>query len=167
MDLADNIPTERETTHVNLLVGNEYFLEIIHGKKIEVCTGLYLLASKLGCILSGRTNENCDVRVVKVQVTDSLLWIGHYKVWVFTSLDSSLPDTAMIEDPWKVESIRIIDEIETPADDIAMRNFRDTLKFVNGRYEVTRLWKKDTPDLPTNKELALGRSTVNRLKSKP
>ncbi|KAH3889467.1 hypothetical protein DPMN_013523 [Dreissena polymorpha] len=50
-----------------------------------------------------------------------------------------------------------------------MGNFRDTLKFVNGRYEVTWLWKKDTPDLPTSKDLALGclRSTVNRLKSKP
>ncbi|KAH3839096.1 hypothetical protein DPMN_112518 [Dreissena polymorpha] len=59
------------------------------------------------------------------------------KSGVFTSLDSSLPNTAMIKGLWKVESIGVIDIIETPADDIAFEDFRDTLKFVNERYEVT------------------------------
>lgn len=51
----DSIPSESEPITLDLLVGNDYYLDIIQCDKIEVQPGLYLLSSKLGWILSGRT----------------------------------------------------------------------------------------------------------------
>ena len=56
--LADDLPKETETSSVELLIGNDYYLDIILPQKIEVQTGLYMLGSKLGWILSARTSEN-------------------------------------------------------------------------------------------------------------
>ena len=48
VDLADTILKENETTTVDLLIGNDFYLDIILSHKIEVQPGLYLLSSKLG-----------------------------------------------------------------------------------------------------------------------
>ena len=40
-----------------MLVGNDYYQDIILPQKIEVQPGLYLLSSKLGWIVTGRTSE--------------------------------------------------------------------------------------------------------------
>ncbi|XP_053388626.1 uncharacterized protein LOC128551737 [Mercenaria mercenaria] len=53
--LADNIPTHNETETLDLLIGNDYYLDIVQTEKIEVQQGLYLLATKFGWMLSGRT----------------------------------------------------------------------------------------------------------------
>ena len=46
--LADNLPSERETSSVELLIGNGYYLDIILQQRIEIQSGLYVLGSKLG-----------------------------------------------------------------------------------------------------------------------
>lgn len=56
-NLADSLPTEKETTTIDLLIGNDYYLEFILPHKVEIQQGLYMLASKLGWILTGRTTE--------------------------------------------------------------------------------------------------------------
>lgn len=58
LDMADTIPSETESSTVELLVGSNYYLDIILPQKIEVQPGLYLLVSKLGWILTGRTSES-------------------------------------------------------------------------------------------------------------
>ena len=57
----------------------------------------------------------------------------------------------------------------TSNDGMVMRNFKKTIKFENGRYQVTWPWKGILPDLPVNRELAMGKlsSTVARMRSKP
>ena len=47
--------------------------------------------------------------------------------------------------------------------------FKKNLKFKDGRYQVTWAWKEDIPDLPVNRELALGqsKSSVARMKNEP
>ena len=47
--LADDFPNVRETSSVDLFIGNDYYLDIILPQKIEIQTGLYMLGSKLGC----------------------------------------------------------------------------------------------------------------------
>ena len=54
LPLADSIPSEKEISTVELLIGSDYYLELITAEKIELEPGLYLLGSKLGWILSGR-----------------------------------------------------------------------------------------------------------------
>ena len=51
--MADTIPTETESSEIELLIGNDYYLDIILSQKIEIQPGLYLLASKLGWIWTG------------------------------------------------------------------------------------------------------------------
>ena len=47
LDMADTIPSQTESSSVELLIGSDYYLDIILSQKIEVQPGLYLLASKL------------------------------------------------------------------------------------------------------------------------
>ncbi|CAG2200378.1 unnamed protein product [Mytilus edulis] len=59
-NLADTLPTENEKTTIELLIGNDYYLDIILPEKIEIQPGLYLLGSKFGWIITGRTSEKSD-----------------------------------------------------------------------------------------------------------
>ena len=88
---------------------------------------------------------------------------------VFTSMDEVAPSKPDLEDFWNIESIGVYDDPETTNDEIVMRNFKETVKFENGRYQVTWPWKDKPPDLPVNRELAMGRlrSTVTRMRGKP
>ena len=47
----------------------------------------------------------------------------------------------------------------------ALQKFNETIHFEYGRYQVPWPWKEESPSLPTNYELAIGklRSEVNRL----
>ena len=56
-NLADSFPTEEEETTIELLIGNNYYLDFILPQRVEVQPGLYMLASKLRWILTGRTTE--------------------------------------------------------------------------------------------------------------
>ena len=57
-ELADSVPIATENTHIDLLIGNDYYAEIVSLQKVCVGDGLYLLQSKLGWILSGRKDES-------------------------------------------------------------------------------------------------------------
>ena len=105
---ADDLPTERETSIVELLIGNDYYLDIILPQKMEVQPGLYMLDSKLGWILSGRTSE-----IVERTTEPSMLLLRQGKrienETFLTSLDKSLPTKPNIEDFWRLESVGIND----------------------------------------------------------
>ena len=72
--LADDTPTERETSSVELLIGNDYYLDKIFPQKALVQSGLYMLGSKLGWILSGRTSE-----IVENSTESGMLIMTHGK----------------------------------------------------------------------------------------
>ena len=50
-----------------------------------------------------------------------------------------------------------------------MEQLNESLKFEDGRYQVTWPWKEENPDLPANRELSVGRlkSVVSKLKNRP
>ncbi|MCG7879441.1 MAG: hypothetical protein N0C90_24385, partial [Candidatus Thiodiazotropha endolucinida] len=168
LDMADTIPSETESADVELLVGNDYYLDIILTQKIEVQPGLYLLASKLGWILTGRTTEG-----VSNQEETSMLTLTYgtniTSTSVFQSVDNVIPTKPDLEDFWNIESIGILDNLITTNDELAKKRFKETLTFKDGRYQVTWPWKEEIPDLPLNRELAIGRlkSNVARMRHKP
>jgi len=55
VDLADTLPKENEPSSIEMLVGNDFYLDLVLGQRIELYPGLFLLGSKLGWILTGRT----------------------------------------------------------------------------------------------------------------
>ena len=56
-ELVDTIPVKKESWNIDLLVGNDYYADIVSAKRIMLSDGLYLLRSKFGWILSGRTKN--------------------------------------------------------------------------------------------------------------
>ena len=54
--LADTYPATAQSTNIDLLIGNDYYLDLTLPTRIELQPGLYLLASRLGWIFSGRTS---------------------------------------------------------------------------------------------------------------
>ncbi|XP_045206117.2 uncharacterized protein LOC123558303 [Mercenaria mercenaria] len=165
VELADTLPRENERSTIELLIGNDYYLDFILPQKIEVQKGLYLLNSKLGWILTGRSGE------IEVDKNDTSMLILTYgtnigNTNVFTSIDKVVPSKPDLEDFWNMESIGVYDNDKKPDDKIAMEKFQKTLKFQDGRYQVTWPWKEDNTNLPTNNGLAVGRlrSIVSKLK---
>lgn len=49
LELADSLPKECESISLDILIGNDYYLDLILSKK-KVQPGLYLLSSKIGWI---------------------------------------------------------------------------------------------------------------------
>ena len=167
--LADDFPNVQETSSVELLIGNDYYLDIILPQKIEIQTGLYMLGSKLGWILAGRTTE-----IVENTSEPSMLVVTYgtditRETTLMTQADHSLPMKPNLEDFWRLESIGIHESPRETDDSIALKRFKQTSCYENGRYSVTWPWKSEKPDLPQNHGLALGRlkSLVNRMKRNP
>lgn len=126
----------------------------------------YLLASKLGWILTGRTAEKSSDKTSFLVLTYGNSITATEDL---TTIDSVVPTKPDLEDFWNVEGIGIIDNPQCSDNESALRKFHDTLKFENGRYQVTWPWKEEFPELPVNRELAIGRlkSIVSKLKNKP
>ena len=167
--LADTLPNERESSTIELLIGNDYYLDLILPQKIEIQRGLYMLGSKLGWNLAGCTSDSFN------EMTEPSLLILTYgseirkETNLFTEADKSLPLKPNLEDFWRLESIGIQDYSEESCDKEVLHTFKDTLRYENGRYKVTWPWKREKSDLPDNYTLALGRlkSLINRMKANP
>ena len=167
--LADTFPHDREITSIELLIGNDFYLDFILPRRVELQSGLYLLDSKLGWILTGRTSE---FAVEKQESNMLILTYGteiETETNLFTEVDKSLPMKANLEDFWRLETIGIHDSAVDSQDDEVLRTFYKTLRYDGGRYYVDWPWKQETPSLPENRELAFGRlkSLVSKMKNNP
>ncbi|XP_053389677.1 uncharacterized protein LOC128552659 [Mercenaria mercenaria] len=123
--------------------------------------------SKLGWILTGRTNDqDTNDGPCMLIITHGK---GFTKTSLFTNVDGVVPVKRDLEDFWRVESIGILDKQNTSDDEMAMKMFLDSLQFENGRYQDTWPWTEECPNLPVNREPAVGRlkSCVNKMKNKP
>ena len=88
---------------------------------------------------------------------------------MFTSIDDAVPTKPELEDIWNIKSIRVTDKPSVKDDEVAMETFRNKLKFEDERYQVTWPWKTENPDLPQNRQLAIGRlnTCLSKLPNKP
>ena len=167
--LADDFPNVRETSSAELLIGNDYYLDIILPQKIEIQPELYMLGSKLGWILSGRTSETVENTAEHSMLILTYGTDVNRETTLITQTDSSLPLKPNLEDIWRLESIGIQESPTENDDNVALNKFNETLNYEHGRYAVPWPWKRDRPDLPENHRLALGRlkSLINRIKGNP
>ena len=169
-ELADTLPLKNQSCNIDLLIGNDYFADIVSMKRISLSNGLYLLGSKFGWILSGRTKpEEATLK------EDSISMLTHSSSSISSSLfgfekaDESVVNHSKIEDFWALETIGIKDCPTMTDDDQALSEFNKSIKLVSNRYQVRWPWRKDHPTLPENYKLAYGRlvSTIKRLKEDP
>ena len=169
--LADSIPTSKETASIELLLGSDYYCDIFSGdiQMKQVVPGLNLIASKLGWILTGR------IKCQEAQSAPSISMLTYTSSPVSAHLAAqfnvqTLPteQKPQLDDFWKLETLGISEPVSVNDDDQALQKFNDTVRFEDGRYQVTWPWKKESPSLPTNYQLALGRlrCLTNRLANK-
>ena len=63
---------EKAQLNIELLIGNDYNLDLILPRKNKIQRGLYMLGSKLGWILAGRTSDSFN------ETTEPILLILTY-----------------------------------------------------------------------------------------
>ncbi len=155
---AESAPFCEESFVPDILLGLDYFWDLIDpdGKQ-QLPSGLYLLKSKLGLILGGRYNHP------GVHVNAS-----HAHTIFLSGVQSNQP-TPNVEEFWSLETIGIMDSPSVTDDDKALDQFNSTIQFHDNRYHVQWPWKSESPDLPDNYGLALGRfkSLTRRFKEDP
>ena len=102
------MPSELESSTIDLHIGNDYYLDLILPQKIEIQPGLYMLGSKLGWILAGRTPEPDKKNEHSLLVVTYGTTIER-ETNLSTCADKSLPTKQDVEDFWRLESIGIQD----------------------------------------------------------
>jgi len=163
--LADSLPDDGMYT-LQLLIGNDYYWELFpaHAEKREVTPGLYLIDSKLGFLLSGRTDvsEGSDVSCATLSM---LTLTESHILSSFAGFTGLHADSSSVADLWKVDSIGIKERSE----DFAVEDFGDNITSVDSRYQVGLPWREDRLKLPSNYGLARGRlkSLVNKMSLNP
>ena len=157
VQLADPFVNSDKLGQIDLLLGMEYFWEIIDLKPPRNLTkDIKLLSSKLGFLPVG-----------KLFVPSSL---NYEQVVVMFLSDIKVPDETnlTLELLWKLEMLGIRESGLIKDDDIAQAEFNKTVKFLpeKGRYQVQFPKRGQYTDLPDNYRLALGRlkSLLRRLR---
>ena len=131
--LADTLPTNCEMTRVDLLLGNDYYLDTGLSQKMEVLRGFYLLSSKLGWILAGRAIAD-DNEIDGPNMLILTHGTNATKTNVFQSVESAGKAEVDLQDFRSMESICSKDSGAKSDDNIAMETFKENIKFQDGRY---------------------------------
>ena len=134
--MADTFPSNSEPSNVDLLIGSDYFWSILGTKKVILPSGLYLISSKIGYILTGKYSDpdhmSCKSHIstcfVMTQVNHTLS-----EVSLFLSSDDTITKSPNIEDFWRLETIGIGDSLDQTDDDRALEQFNSSVCFENGR----------------------------------
>ena len=113
------------------------------GGRIVLPSGLLLISSKLGYILTGKYPDPTERNSGDDEISSCL---------VMTQNDGSC-----LKDLWALETIGIRDPIQVNEDDKALETFNNTIRYQAGRYCVTLPWKFDDVQLPSNFDVAFGR----------
>ena len=145
LEMADDLPNRTERISIDVLIGNDYYDDIVKSEKIEIDEGLYLVNSTLGWMFSGRTAVGDEDEEISMLVED---------------------DVDMGNAFWDLETIGIKDDDEATEDERVLKRFNKDVKMIENRYEVSWPWKRSKFELPDNYKLARARlkSTVNSCK---
>ena len=128
---------------IDILVGSDYFRNIIDGDRITLPSGLLLLSSKLGYVLTGRYSDPAEGEINN---------ISSCMVTIMSQNDSPC-----LNDFWNLETIGICDPIHVKDDNRALDKFNITIRYQEGQYFITWPWKSDDIELPESFDVAFGR----------
>ena len=138
LDMAEKISTHNGMYKIDLLIGSDYYEDIVKAEKIQVDKGLYLVNSTIGWMFSGRIgdlNDNVDEMELSLLLQDS------DEMSKFLTL----------------ETIGLSDVTDTMEDELIMKQLKETTILRENRYRVKWPWKLSRFDLPSNFDLCLTR----------
>ena len=160
--MADTIPKNMEPSTVDLLIGSDYFWTIVGTDKMILPSGLFLVSSKIGYILTGSYLDPMNKQQSGQQLVTSCSVLTQVNQVVkvlnlFSCTDDSFNKTPNLEDFWELETIGIRDPLTLTDDDKALAKFNESICFKDGRYQVQWPWKCENPDLPENFDVVMSR----------
>ncbi|KAK6114386.1 hypothetical protein QQG55_55835 [Brugia pahangi] len=149
---SPTIDFHSEWKQPDILIGANHFFQFINFDKAEnLQSGFTLLHTKVGPILagSGYTKKISPNSRMSSQI-------------VYAANTIKVPD---LDQFWKLELIGIQDKPENNDDEEALKQFKQTIRKSDGRYQVAWPWKDTSSKLSDNFELCLGRlqSLIKRL----
>ena len=150
--LADTIPGTSKSIieTVDILVGSDYFWDIVDNERIVLPSGLLLLSSKLGYIVTGKYPDpttECD---------------GHSNQTVSfcVTIQKGYPNLC---DLWDLDQIGIKESPYVMDNDKVLEQFNNAIQYKEGRYYISWPWKSAEFSLPENFDVAFGRmKTLSR-----
>ena len=104
------------------MIGNDHYGEILMSGKLEIDKGLYLLGSKLGWILSGRTNTKQESNYAMTVFTQTTSRIQN-QINNNLTMEKPLSSDPSIEDFWCLETIGRTDNPRQSDDERAVNIF--------------------------------------------
>ena len=122
--LADSIPERGNTFTIDLLFGFDYFWDIVGKDRVVLPSGLLLLSSRLGYIITGRYHDHTE----------------HDKQIVSSCAIATVTDDRNLSDLWTLDRIGITESFDMNDDDKAQEQFNSTVCNKEGRYFVTWPW---------------------------
>ena len=141
-DLADPYSTDDEIL-IKVLIGLDYYWSIVMGEMIRTSPGPVAIASKVGYILSGPTEDRKFSNIATSACATRAPPITKSMTNAMT-IDLK-PDeiTKSLNKFWDTESLGIVKEKFVKPSEVCIRH--------NGiRYEVKLPWKKKYPDISDN-----------------
>ena len=158
-ELADpRVLEPGEFTAIDLLIGLDFYWEMVSGEVIRLPHGPVLQESVFGYLLSGRLSQASARPAPGASVSPSILFSSSLSTLRPSPLSDSscmlnlndVPDSMMTQF-WDLETIGIRDEPDRSGDNV-MSRFKDNIRRdAENRYEVGLLWKEDRPLLRENR----------------
>ena len=143
LDLAD-FSRVGDELQIDALIGSDHYWQLVTGKVIQGESGPTAIETHLGWVLSGPVSNTTEQNKPTRPPTSHAMHVST------THLSDSPPHLSnLLKAFWELESLGIKQEEPSVYD-----NFKKTVMFKNGRYEVNLPWKSTQTRLPSNRALA-------------
>ena len=162
LDLADCSVIDQDS--IDILIGSDYYWDIVTGESIRGEFGPTAINSKFGWLLSGPTEEQYVHEVSEVVL--NLIISGNP---LLNKVNEADEITNMLKMFWETESIGITDDIES-ANHLSLKAKRNKEISFDGRHcEVALPWKEDCLPFTNNYRMCETRlrSLHHKLKNEP
>ena len=137
--LVDSVPETGSASTMDVLVGSDYFWDILERERVILPSGLLLLSLKFGYILTGKYHDS------KASAEDAI------SSCLITTLDPCLSSL------WNSDCIGISDSPNAKEDDEALKEFKRTVCYKEHRNYVTLPWKSSGIDSSDKFSAAFGK----------
>ncbi|XP_076037863.1 uncharacterized protein LOC143023227 [Oratosquilla oratoria] len=148
--LADDYGSDRDLT-LDILIGVDNYWRFVSPENFIRCEDLVAFESLFGWILSGSCMKTQEENVF------------HQMLCISTAKPVNESE---LHEFWSLESIGICAGRDKPPKDPVLDKFEDSVKFVDGRYEVALPWKSDVSKLSLLKNETGARKRLATLNSK-
>ena len=145
LEMADTLLTSDGRYNIDVLIGSDYYEDILKAEKIQVDKGLYLVNSTIGWIFSGRiVGDSEEEQELSMFVRDQM------------------DDLSQI---WMLETIGINNITDKEEEEQMVKTHNSKLLKKDNRYQVGWPWKISKFELPSNYTLCESRlkSLLNQL----